>query len=94
MKFYYRRREIEIKDQIIDLTYLENRVLKIIFDNPSKCVNYKEIGEKLYENLTRDKVSSKESITILACRLRKKGIPIETVRGYGLRIPNTKKEKR
>lgn len=87
MRFWYRRREVMINGQKIELTYLENKILKIIFDEPSKCASYEKIGKELYERCVKDKISSKESISILVCRLRKKGLPIETVRGYGVKIP-------
>ena len=89
MKFNYKRREVEFENRKIELTYLENQVLKIIFDETSRCVSYEQLESLLYEKSKKNisnEVISKTSLYLLAARLRKKGIPIKTVRDFGYKI--------
>ena len=83
MKYNYKRREIIIHGFTIELTNRENELLDLIWNKKSKTISYAELNEKLFANIGNNNTAN---IRILAHRMIDKGVPIQTIWGYGLKI--------
>ena len=73
-----------LNNKKIQLTVLENKMLKVLIDNKGKVVTHEIISENVY-GIKYDS-SVKISISNLICKLRKKGIKIKTKKGWGYEI--------
>lgn len=77
---------IKIKDNKLDLTKNEFKILQVLFEKPGACVSREEIMKKLWDN---DYFVDDNTLTVNINRLRKKleeagaGAVIQTKKGMG-----------
>ena len=89
MDFNYARREIYItksnRTKTIRLTEKENIVFSLMWINKNKCRSNYELSNALYST---EEVTDyeKNNIRRIVWRMRHKGIPIESMYGYGYKL--------
>lgn len=91
MEYNYNRREVYIpekyfrKDRLIQLTQRENEIFSLLYLKKDKCATYSEICKALYGYNDISKYD-KNSISTIISRMRKKGIDIVPLYGYGYKL--------
>jgi two-component system response regulator PhoP len=80
------KKEVRVKDALVELTAYEYKVLEYLMLNPSRVVSKTELTDHLYE---QDFDRDSNVIEVFVGRLRKKLTPvnpIRTIRGQGYRF--------
>lgn len=91
MNYIVERREVYMpekyfkKDKHVQLTQKENAFFKLLWNNKGNSASYKELCYAIYgyEDMTEQ---DKDNIREIAHRIKKKGVVVKSISGYGYKL--------